>query len=175
VSPQVLAAVTRALRLDGRAPRHAFALAAPEPPSSPPAAPGTALTGSPARDRDRLARQIAPVLDRPSPAALLDEHLDILIPNDAFASTWGADGNLVVLLAGRGVLQQPLAQVLRAQADRFPGPRFDEIYATLNAEHPDLAHWWSCRGAAEHGSIEGDGFRFTLLRPVEVPEWLVIL
>ncbi|MEV8092841.1 helix-turn-helix domain-containing protein [Kitasatospora sp. NPDC085879] len=193
-SRQVLEAVARALRLDAAGLRHAMRLAGYHEP----AAPG-GDTGP-----DRLAAAVQPVLDSwpTSPAVLLDRHFDLLGWNTPWAALWGppeavpADRrNLMWLMAAdrrlREVLHdwEPLAmnvfQHFRAQAGpALADPRTGEVYRHLDADAPELRHWWGCHSVAELTArtvtVEPAGIgpvRLTLssFHPVDDPTALVLL
>jgi transcriptional regulator with XRE-family HTH domain len=193
-SRQVLEAVARALRLDAAGLRHALRLAGYHE------SPGPAD----AADREGLAAAVRPVLDSwpASPAALLDRHFDLLGWNAAWSALWGppeavpADRrNLMWLMAAdgrlRGVLHdwEPLAmnvfQHFRAQAGpALSDPRTDEVYRHLDADAPELRHWWGCHSVAELTArtvtVEPAGIgpiRLTLssFHPVDDPTALVLL
>ena len=82
-------------------------------------------------------------------------------------------------MQGQCSLTRSLAQQFRVQSARGPDDRFAEIDATLHADHPELAHWWRCRSARDFGgrTVLMDGIRlvFSLFRPVEDPDCLVLL
>jgi hypothetical protein len=184
-SRQVLESVTRVLRLDEDGIRHVLTLAG-------------MLPSRPLDRSDLLAERLTPVLAAwsTSPAALLDRHLDFILWNDAFAALWpdparvpAARRNLVCVLADDPGLRQALpdwagltrslAQQLRVQAGRHPDDRIQEIDAILHRDHPELAHWWRCRSARDfHGrtvTMDGVGLVFSMFRPAEDPDCLLLL
>ncbi|WP_081952320.1 helix-turn-helix domain-containing protein [Kitasatospora phosalacinea] len=194
-SRQVLEAVARALRLDQAGLRHAMRLAGYHEPV--PADADRSAAG-------RLTASVRPVLDSwpASPAALLDRHFDLLAWNAAWTALWGSPEhvpadrrNLMWLLAVdhrlRGVLPdwEPLAmnvfQHFRAQAGpAIADPRTDELYRRLEADAPELRHWWGCHSVAEltartvRATPPGlDPVRLTLssFHPVDDPSALVVL
>ncbi|MFD9130809.1 helix-turn-helix domain-containing protein, partial [Kitasatospora sp. NPDC059571] len=156
-SRQVLEAVARALRLDAAGLRHAMRLAGYHEPAGSDGGPG------------RLAAAVQPVLDSwpASPAVLVDRHFDLLGWNAAWSALWGAPEavpadrrNLMWLMAAdrrlRAVLHdwEPLAmnvfQHFRAQAGpAVADPRTGEVYRHLDADAPELRHWWGCHSVAE--------------------------
>ncbi|MEQ4722855.1 helix-turn-helix domain-containing protein [Nonomuraea sp. B19D2] len=172
---QVLDAVCRVLRMDPAAHRHALALAGflAEPPLAEPAVvPG---------------EQTWALLEswESTPAALLDERLDILGGNAAYRRLWGDPGelpaerrNVLLLLAGPRVvageqLLRGLYQQFRADTGHAPGDgRAAAIVRLLLAERPDAAHWWRCRAVRDFAPVtvevlpEGLRMTFSLLRPV---------
>ncbi|OKJ09107.1 helix-turn-helix domain-containing protein [Kitasatospora sp. CB01950] len=192
-SRQVLEAVARALRLDAAGLRHAMRLAGYHEPVP------VSRTAA-----QRLADAVRPVLDSwpASPAVLLDRHFDLLSWNAAWTALWGSPEavpadrrNLMWLMAVdrrlRSVLHdwEPLAmnvfQHFRAQA----GParadaRTGELYRRLEADAPDLRHWWGCHTVAELTAREVVAepptigpVRLTLssFHPVDDPSALVLL
>ncbi|MFF0292549.1 helix-turn-helix domain-containing protein [Kitasatospora sp. NPDC004615] len=191
-SRQVLEAVARALRLDAAGLRHAMRLAGYHEPAP------TELAA------ERLADAVRPVLDSwpASPAALLDRHFDLLAWNAAWTALWGSPEkvdadrrNLMWLMAAdrhlRSVLHdwEPLAmnvfQHFRAQAGpAIADPRTDQLYRRLEADAPDLRHWWGCHTVAELTAREvvvsppaSGAVRLTLssFHPVDDPSALVLL
>ncbi|GJF27925.1 helix-turn-helix domain-containing protein [Kitasatospora sp. NBC_01539] len=193
-SRQVLEAVARALRLDAAGLRHAMRLAGYHEPAAPDGGHGAG----------RLAEAVRPVLDSwpASPAVLLDRHFDLLAWNAAWAALWGrpeavpADRrNLMWLMAADGRLRsvlhdwEPLAmnvfQHFRAQAGpALAHPRTGEVYRHLDADAPELRHWWGCHSVAELTArtvtVEPAGIgpvRLTLssFHPVDDPSALVLL
>ncbi|MFI9328415.1 helix-turn-helix domain-containing protein [Kitasatospora sp. NPDC052868] len=193
-SRQVLEAVARALRLDAAGLRHAMRLAGYHEPSP---AGGEQGPG-------RLAEAVQPVLDSwpTSPAVLLDRYFDLLGWNPAWAALWGAPEavpadrrNLMWLMAAdnrlRAVLHdwEPLAmnvfQHFRAQAGPALGDsRTGEVYRRLDADAPELRHWWGCHSVAELTArtvtVEPAGIgpvRLALssFHPVDDPSALVLL
>ncbi|GAA5015193.1 helix-turn-helix domain-containing protein [Kitasatospora paranensis] len=192
-SRQVLEAVARALRLDAAGLRHAMRLAGYHEPATPDGA-----------GAGRLAAAVQPVLDSwpASPAVLVDRHFDLLGWNAAWAALWGAPEtvpadrrNLMWLMAAdrrlRAVLHdwEPLAmnvfQHFRAQAGpALADPRTGEVYRHLDADAPELRHWWGCHSVAELTArtvtVEPAGVgpvRLTLssFHPVDDPSALVLL
>ncbi|MFJ1791232.1 helix-turn-helix domain-containing protein [Kitasatospora griseola] len=192
-SRQVLEAVARALRLDAAGLRHAMRLAGYHEPVP---ADRTAA--------ERLADAVRPVLDSwpTSPAVLLDRHFDLLAWNAAWTALWGSPEkvdadrrNLMWLMAVdrhlRSVLHdwEPLAmnvfQHFRAQAGpAIADPRTDELYRHLEADAPDLRHWWGCHTVAELTAREvvvsppaSTAVHLTLssFHPVDDPSALVLL
>jgi hypothetical protein len=182
-SRQVLDAVGRALRLDETEHRHLLELTGyhPQPP-----APGNTI--------DRRLRALLNG-GTATPAAVLDDRLDVLAPNSAWAALWlagcPAEPNLLCwlltdpaaaeLLPDHEPLAQDLFRHLRAAADRTPDDvRLRAVLDRLATERPDLARWWRCRrvGAfpgwtvSVHHPVHGT-FRqaWTMLRPTGHPNW----
>ncbi|MER6913498.1 helix-turn-helix domain-containing protein [Streptomyces sp. NPDC000594] len=193
-SRQVLAAVSRALRLDAAGQRHAMRLAGYHDPA----------TGPGDGDGGTLAAAVRPVLDSwpASPAALLDRHFDLVCWNAAWSALWGnpasvpADRrNLMWLMVAdrrlRTVLHdwEPLAmnvfQHFRAQAGRaLTDPRTSEVYGHLDRDAPEFRHWWGCHSVAELTAravtVEPAGtgrveLALSSFHPVDDPSALVLL
>ncbi|MET9402257.1 helix-turn-helix domain-containing protein [Kitasatospora sp. NPDC002965] len=192
-SRQVLEAVARALRLDPAGLRYAMRLAGHHDAAAHDG-PGT----------DRLAAAVQPVLDSwpASPAVLVDRHFDLLGWNTAWAVLWGppeavpADRrNLMWLMAVdrrlREVLHdwEPLAmnvfQHFRAQAGpALADSRTEEVYRHLDADAPELRHWWGCHSVADLTArtitVEPTGtgpvrLALSSFHPVDDPSALVLL
>lgn len=192
-SRQVLGAVARALRLDAAGLRHAMRLAGYHEPVV-------------ARDdgRDGLAAAVQPVLDSwpASPAVLLDRYFDLLGWNAAWSALWGSPEavpadrrNLMWLMVAdsrlRTVLHdwEPLAmnvfQHFRAQAgSALADARTGEVYRRLEADAPELRHWWGCHSVAELTArtvtVEPAGtgridLSLSSFHPVDDPSALVLL
>nr|WP_202524232.1 helix-turn-helix domain-containing protein [Kitasatospora sp. SID7827] len=158
-SRQVLEAVGRALRLDAAGLRHALRLAGYHEPAPAGDDPGAA---------GRLAAAVRPVLDSwtAGPAVLLDRHFDLLAWNAAWTALCGDPGevsadrrNLLWLLAADPRLHavlpdwRPLAMDVfrhfRAQAGpALADPRTERLYRRLDADVPELRHWWGCHSVA---------------------------
>ncbi len=200
VSPQVVEAVARTLRLDDGARRHVLALAGLHVPP---------VARRHLHDRLRgTARLLQPVLDSwaTSPALLLDHRFDITGWNDAYAALWTDPAlvddrrrNLIYLMVTSRLLSSTLndwesvtkavlAQ-FRNHADRNPrddrtDERTREIFALLEADKPELRHWWESRTAHEFTSrtvtvstaTVGD-IRLVLssLRPMDDPDSTILL
>lgn len=190
-SAQVLRSVSRALRLDETAYRHAMALA------------GIRLEAA-CPDGTGLATRLGPMLAGwpTSPALLVDRALDVLSWNEAYAAVWGDPGsisvahrNLVHLVAGHPGVRETVvewesfgrltASLLRERADRYPDhPRIVAVYDSLNRDLPDLAAWWRCRGVSEPEprtltwtppTEEPVRFALHLLHPHEDPDATIVL
>ncbi|WP_059011187.1 MmyB family transcriptional regulator [Streptomyces specialis] len=154
--------------------------------------------------RGRLTAAVQPVLDSwpASPAALLDQYFDLLAWNTAWSALWGAPEaipadrrNLMWLMAADERLRtvvhdwEPLAmnvfQHFRAQAGpALADPRTSEVYRRLEADAPELRHWWGCHSVAELTArtvtVEprtGQPIQLTLssFHPVDDPSALVLL
>jgi transcriptional regulator with XRE-family HTH domain len=190
-SRQVLESLARALLLDDDARRHALNLAG--------------LYSPPNDDqRDQVAQRLQPVLDAwPTSAALLvDRRFDIVAWNEAYTALWTdpaslepARRNLMWLmvadpmlrtLLGRweDVAKDVLAQ-FRSQAQHHPtDARTREVFEILEADVPELRHWWHCRSVREFAArtvsvdhpVAGPlNLVFSTMRPVDAPSWTIML
>ncbi|GLF93035.1 helix-turn-helix domain-containing protein [Streptomyces yaizuensis] len=195
-SRQVLAAVSRALRLDAAGQRHAMRLAGYHDPGPEPGPRDTA--------GDALAAAVGPVLDSwpASPAVLLDRHFDLLCWNTAWSALWGSPAsipadrrNLMWLMVADGRLRtvlhdwEPLAmnvfQHFRAQAGRaLTDGRTVEVYEHMERDAPEFRHWWGCHSVAELTArtvtVEPAGAQrlelsLSSFHPVDDPSALVLL
>lgn len=191
-SEPVLSSVSRVLRLDADASRHARELA------------GLSGTDAPCASTDDAMRLIRPLLSGwpTSPTLAVDRRFDVLAVNDAFRSLWNdpaeidADHrNILWMLLGQPdfvdrmdgttELAWALLGPFRARADRYPDDdRFTEMCGLLRAEFPALDSWWECRGVREFRplpvsvSFPGDEVvRFVsyLMRPIADQEWDVLV
>lgn len=196
-SRQVLDAIGHALRLDDVEHRHLLELAGYHPPPAPGPGPGTTAEDAMG---DTAGGRLRALLDgwTGTPAAVLDDRLDVLARNAAWTALWRSgsptDRNLLYwlltdpvaadLLPDREPLAQDLFRHLRAAADRAPhDARLRAVLDRLAADRPDLAHWWRCRrvGAFPGRTVTVDHpvrgpFRqsWTMLRPTGQPELTVL-
>jgi transcriptional regulator with XRE-family HTH domain len=183
-SPDVLAAIGRALRLDDAGQAHLLALA--QPSASPVAAPQEAPTA--------LVRMIRAL--EPAPAYVLGPHWEFLAWNDAQERLYprlreldGLRRNLLwVLFADpftRELIvdwdihaRQALAEFRAATTAHRNDPELVELVAALRHDSPEFATWWPERNVSQfetrlrrfrHPAAGLLTFEYQLLAPVEWP------
>jgi transcriptional regulator with XRE-family HTH domain len=154
VSPEVLDAIARALRLTEPERAHLYLLAGLNPPRP---------AGSPVTD---VPAELRHLLDAwaPRPAVLQDRYWNLLAVNDSARTVFGycdSDHNCLVTfftnLRYRRMQVQwssvapGVVAAFRADAARFPGDRgFGRVVAELSAASSEFAELWARHDVGEH-------------------------
>jgi transcriptional regulator with XRE-family HTH domain len=190
-SRPVVEAVSRTLRLDADARRHALTLAGHYIPPA-------------GRRHDETVKLLRPMLDGwpTSPALLLDRRFDVTAANEAYRALWGDPAGLAparrnllwIVLAdpairtrmlgwesvGLDLLARFRAQVSLLTEDR----RVQEIYRLLEADAPELRTWWECRSVREfrarpvtvsHPDLGRGEFTLSCMRPADDPDATIVV
>lgn len=176
VSPEVLAALADALRLDDAERAHLFALAGLRPLDRP---------GAPSAASGSVGAPLVAVLTslEPNPAYLLDPVWRIVAWNEAEAALFPpvAEGeeprNLLELTFGDDALGELMADLdeeqvrlvsqLRVHATEWPSAELDEVVARLVERSPRFAQLWAGRDVAPFATTRRH-FAHPLAGPLEL-------
>jgi hypothetical protein len=156
-SPQVVAALADALRLDDDSRRHLYALA------------GLPVSATRAQEREHVLASVRRMVAglEPNPAYVMDERFDILAWNRAQSALWRdpgevaperrnlmwlafSDPRLSSLIVDWDRTARELVAQFRAAAGRNPDdPRYAELVRELSAVSDDFRAWWDGYPVAE--------------------------